>query len=150
MSAPAALLQRLRDDQGARLQFVRYVAIGGFVFILDVGSFKLMYAHGVVLAVATTLSYVLAVCTHFTLNRAYNFRNFDRALWRQVRTYAVVATFCWIVQLGVVEGLFRLFHVDATLAKAVGVIVNIPIGFLGHRYLTFGDGIGNTIRRMRA
>jgi putative flippase GtrA len=150
MAAAAALVQRLREDQGARLQFVRYVAIGGFVFAIDVGSFKLMYAHGVVLAVATTLSYVLAVCTHFTLNRLYNFRNFDRTLWRQARTYAVVATFCWLVQLGVVEGLFRLVHLDATLAKAAGVIVNIPIGFLGHRYLTFGHGISGTIRRMRA
>jgi putative flippase GtrA len=150
MSATAALLQRLRDDQGARLQFARYVAIGGFVFILDVGSFKVMYARGVVLAAATTLSYLLAVCTHFTLNRLYNFRNFDRALWRQARTYAVVAGLCLIVQLGVVEALFRLVHLDATLAKAAGVAVNIPLGFLGHRYLTFGHGIGGAIRRLRA
>ena len=150
MSAAAALLQRLRDDQGARLQFARYVAIGGFVFVIDVGSFKLMYSRGVVLAVATTLSYLLAVATHFTLNRTYTFRNFDRALWRQVRTYAVVATVCWVVQLGVVEGLFRVAHVDATLAKAIGVIVNIPLGFVGHRYLTFGHGIGGAIRKLRA
>jgi putative flippase GtrA len=150
VSATAALLQRLRHDQGARLQFLRYVAIGGFVFVLDVGSFKLMYARGVVLAVATTMSYLLAVATHFTLNRLYNFRNFNRTLWRQARTYAVVAALCWVVQLGVVESLFRILHIDATVAKAVGVIVNIPLGFIGHRYLTFGHGIGATIRRMRA
>jgi putative flippase GtrA len=150
MSAAEAFVSRLRHHQGARLQFARYLAIGGFVFILDVGSFKLLYARGVVLSAATALSYLLAVTTHFTLNRLYNFRNFDRSLYRQARTYAVVAAFCGVIQLGLVEGLFRLLHMDATAAKAIGVIVNIPIGFLGHRYLTFGHGIGGAIRKLRA
>jgi putative flippase GtrA len=150
MSAPAALLQRLREDQGARVQFLRYVAIGGFVFLIDVGSFKLLFARGVILSIATVLSYLLAVATHFTLNRVYNFRNFERSVLQQARTYAVVAGFCLVVQLGVVEAGVRLLHLDPTLAKAAGVVVNIPLGFLGHRYLTFGHGIGATIRRMRA
>jgi putative flippase GtrA len=150
MSATAALLERLRADQGARVQFVRYVLIGGFVFVIDVGSFKVLYGRGVILSVATVVSYALAVSTHFTLNRLYNFRNFERSVLQQARTYAIVAGGCLLVQVAVVEAAVRLGHIDPTLAKALGVIVNIPLGFLGHRYLTFGDGIASAIRRMRA
>jgi len=32
------------------------------------------------------------------------------------------------------------------VGKLIAVAVNIPLGFLGHRYLTFGTGIKGALR----
>jgi hypothetical protein len=32
-------------------------------------------------------------------------------------------------------------------AKMLGILVALPLGYFGHRYLTFGPGIDATIRR---
>ena len=99
---------------------------------------------------ATALSYLLAVATHFTLNRFLNFRNFERSMLQQVRTYIVIAAACLGIQEAVVIGCVQLAHLPPLLAKVAGVLINIPIGFFGHRYLTFGGGIAGAIRRLRA
>lgn len=128
--------------------FVRYVCIGGFVFVLDIGSFQGLIVSGVYRPLATTLSYLLAISTHFTLNRVLNFRNFDRPGSSQLRTYLVVAGFSWVITMIVIEGCVRWVDMLPLHAKILAVAINIPIGFLGHRLFTFGPGLRYWIRRV--
>jgi putative flippase GtrA len=127
-----------------------YGAIGSFVFVLDTGSFQLLMNARFTLAVAATLAYIFGVCAHFTLNRTLNFRNFERSLHGQMGTYLVVVACCYCISLGVIEAGFRLFHLAPLVAKIVSVAVNIPIGYVGHRYLTFSGGIRAAIGRFRS
>ncbi len=142
-----ALLRRLRDDRRTQLLFIRYVAIGGFVFCIDVGTFALFARAGFWLPVATSTSYLIAICSHFTLNRFFNFRNFERTILQQAGTYVVVAAFALLIQNAAVLVGVHLFGLPPLLAKVAGIAVNVPLGFLGHRYLTFGAGIAATVRR---
>ena len=130
--------------------FARYLAIGAFVFCVDAGSFQVFVRAGLLLPIATSTSFLLATVTHFTLNRFLNFRNFERTVAQQARTYVIVAAVALLIQnAAVLIGVYT-FHLVPLFAKIIGIAINVPIGFLGHRYLTFGDGIIGTLRRYRS
>ena len=157
MLGDGTLLRRIRDDRRTQALFARYVLIGGFVFCLDVGSFHVFDRSGLfrgfgqfAITLATATSYLLAVVTHFTLNRYLNFRNFDRTIVQQAGTYVVIAALCGAIQLAVVNAGVYWAGLPHDAAKVLAVALNVPIGFLGHRYLTFGHGILGAIRRIRA
>jgi putative flippase GtrA len=146
----ASLVRRLWDDKQTQSLLARYLAIGGFVFCLDVGSFWLFLRADLYRPLATVLSYCIAVSVHFTLNRLFNFRNFDRTIVQQAGTYLVIVVLLAFLTVGVVEFGVRTFGLNPVVAKIVAIALNVPAGFLGHRYLTFGAGIGATFRRLRA
>ena len=132
------------------LFFVRYVAIGGIVFCIEVGSFQALYHGGMWLLPANVASYLLAVTSHFSLNRYANFRDFRRSASAQARTYAVVAILCLICMTAVIEVAYRVFGMPPLYAKVLAIVLNFPLGFFGHRYLTFGLGLTAALGRMRA
>lgn len=131
--------------------FIRYVLIGGFVFVIDIGTFgyflHLTWPWEFLNTVdrqrltATVGSLSIAFTTHFMLNKHFNFRNFDRPTREQFSTYLVVALFCTLVSIGVIEGCVRALGMGPLIAKCIAVAVNIPIGFVGHKKLTFGRGL---------
>ena len=124
----------------------RYIGIGGLVFVLYVGTFQLLILAQVYRTLATTIAYVISVSCHFTLNKFFNFRNFERSTARQVKTYIVVVIFCWLVTLVVIEACVRGLGLTPFLAQMVAIAVNIPTGFLGNYYLTFGGGVKGLLR----
>ena len=139
---------RLAFDQGWRYQFLRYITIGGIVFVVDIGSFKLLLGTKLVLFFVTTTAYALALSTHFTLNKFANFRAHDRPTHHQAANYAVIAFVGWVITLIVVETGTHRFGVAPLEAKLVAVVINLPIGFFGHRFITFGSGFLAALRRI--
>lgn len=126
--------------------FFRYIGIGGLVFVLYIGTFQLLLLAQVYRPLATTIAYVLAVSSHFILNKFLNFRNFERSIAHQLKTYVIVVIFCWFVTLLVIEACVRGLGITPSLAQLVAVAVNIPTGFLGNYYLTFGGGVKALLR----
>jgi len=129
--------------------FLRYAGIGGLVFGVNIIVFKGLLEVGVHRPVATTIAYALAVAVHFTLNKFLNFRNFERSILQQLRTYLAVVTFCWVITLIIVEVGVEVFALPPLGATIVAIAINIPIGFLGNRYLTFEGGIRAAWQRFR-
>lgn len=150
MPALTELLSRLRNDRRTQLLFSRYILIGGFVFCLDIGSFLTLIKAGTFRPLATTLSYLLAIAAHFTLNRFLNFRRFERSVMQQAGTYLIIVGFSLTLSIAIIETGVRLLGLPPLAAKLIAVAVNFPVGFLGHRYLTFGTGIGVAVRRLWA
>ena len=127
--------------------FSRYIGIGGLVFILYIGVFQLLIIGHIYRPLATTIAYVLAVTCQFILNKFLNFKNFERSTARQLKTYIVVVTFCWFVTVLVIEACVRWLRVPPVGGQLIAIAVNIPLGFVGNVYLTFGGGIRATLRR---
>jgi putative flippase GtrA len=100
-------------------------------------------------AVAASVAYVLGVSTHFTLNRYLNFRNFERAIHAQARTFTVIVLLSWALTIGIIM-LGTHLGCGAIVAKVIAVIVNLPAGYIAHRYLTFGKGMRAAIRARSA
>jgi len=141
------LASKLTVHKETLRSLIRYLGIGGFVFLLDIATFQLSIKAGIYRPLATTIAYVLAVTAHFLLNKFFNFRNFDRSTARQLRTYLVVVIFSWLVTLLVIEVSVRWLGWLPLWAKILAIVINIPVGFLANRYLTFGAGIGATLRK---
>ena len=129
--------------------FFTYAAIGCVVFFVDILSYRMSLLLGARLYLAVTIAFVLALCVHFTLNKFVNFKNFDRAIHQQLRTYGVLVAFNYCLTLGTVE-LGVHWGLSPLMAKIVSVGLVFPIGFLSQRHLTFGAGIGATARQLRA
>ena len=140
---------KLFTDRSWPYQLARYLSIGAFVTCVDVGSFALLLRTHLALLAVVTVSYALGVATHFALNKYANFRVHDRPVQHQAATYAVVAFVCWLTTAAIVKGAVAL-GAPPLLGKVCAIAFNVPLGFLGHRYLTFGRGITATLRHLFA
>jgi len=139
-------LHHIARDRNTQRLIIMYAAIGGFVMVVYLALFAGLAALRVPLLVATSAAYFTATAVHFTLNRYINFRRFDRSGFDQARTFATIIAVQWVVTLAVVN--FLTTHgVRPTIAALVATIVNFPVGFFAHRYLTFG--VGNVPRILR-
>jgi putative flippase GtrA len=141
----SSLPQRFYTDRTWPFQLARYVSIGGFVTCLDLGSFAFFLRLHWPLIGVITASWALAVVTHFSLNKYVNFRAHDRPVHHQAVTYGIVAITVWLTTTAIVKGAVAL-NVPPLLGKVIAIACNLPLGFFGHRYLTFGRGITATVQ----
>ncbi len=141
-----SMIQRLIHSPAGAAQFVRYLIIGSTVFLIDVGSFQLLVREHALLIVAVVISYGLGISTHFALNRYWNFRMFERTMARQARTYLVIALAQLPVTIAIVEAGVHYAKLPPLDAKILAVLLNVPLSFLAHKYLTFGAGIRQTFK----
>jgi putative flippase GtrA len=137
--------QRFYSDRAWPYQLARYIAIGGLATCVDLGSFVFFLHKGWPLLGVITISYAFAVVTHFSLNKYVNFRAHDRPMRHQAANYALVTTICWATTTAIVKGAVAL-GIAPLLGKLVAIAFNVPIAFLGHRYLTFGRGVTAAFR----
>lgn len=145
----SSLTQRFYSDRAWPFQLARYLSIGGLVTCVDIGTFALLLGlHWPLLAVIT-VSYAIGVTTHFSLNKYVNFRAHNRPIHHQAVTYGIVALTCWITTTAIVQGAVRL-GAPPLIGKLLAIAFNLPIGFLGHRHLTFGGGIAAALRQLLA
>jgi putative flippase GtrA len=140
-----AFVERFYEDRTWPFQLARYATIGGIVLCIDVGTFAGLLRAGVALLLTTSIAYGLGIATHFTLNKYVNFRAHDRPVHSQAITYGIVAFICWLTTLGIVRSAVAL-GLPPLGGKLLAIAFNLPLGFLGHRYLTFGRGILSTVR----
>ena len=135
--------------RGNRAYLIRYLAIGGLTAGVDLATFQLLLVHGTYLPVATTISFILAVGVHFTLNRIWTFKNYERPIVHQVGTYICVLAVSLIITQVVIEILVVGFNVAPILAKGVAIVLQTPVSFFGHRYMTFQAGALAAFRKLR-
>jgi len=140
------LFAKLLHSRTALAQFVRYVVIGSTVFCIDVGSFQWMVQSRAFLWVAVIVSYLLGVAVHFSLNKYWNFRDYQRTVVQQARTYALIAAGQMITTLGIVEAGVHLLKISPLESKILAVFINVPLFFFAHKHMTFGPGIRQTFK----
>ena len=146
MNAYRAALRSVFDSPQSLRQFAAYVIIGALAVGVDLGALALLLRAHAAIWIAVSLAFLASVVVHFTLNKYYNFRNFDRPVAAQARTYLIIATVVWLFTLAWVEFFVRWFGLPVLLAKITVMPVNVVIGYLATRFLTFGPGIGSAVR----
>lgn len=127
--------------------FLRYLLVGGFNSLLDLGLFTLFAViAGLHPLVANLLSTVLTLCVSFLLNRAFVFRTqasvqgtvFQFAAITLISGLVVQAVVIWfVIKVGteLVSGSPDLL---APFAKICAMGVGLVFNFLGYRWL-FGS-----------
>jgi putative flippase GtrA len=128
--------------------FLRYLAAGAVVFVIDVGLFASFVRLGFALWLGTSIAFTVAAVAHFILNKYLTFRAFDRTIVKQARTYLILQIPSLLLTAAIVEGCTIVLHFAPLVSKVISIAVNVPLGFLGHRYLTFGGGIRAMLNRL--
>lgn len=135
-----SLLKRSLSGTSNPEYFVRYASVGGVVVTVDVISFQTLVMLRVPLPLTTTIAFCLATLVHFALNKVWTFRVRGASHGYQVSVYAGVLLASFLVQQFVIETLVLFFHAVPIIAKATAILVQLPVSFFGHRYLTFREG----------
>ena len=141
---PAVVRRRLHlvvDSPATLRLFLTYLLIGAFAVGIDFVILALLLRNGVIVPLAVSIAFFCSVLVHFILNKYYNFRNFDRTLWEQAKTYIVLSVTVWLLTVGWVEFFTREFGIPVLIAKALSTPLTVVIGYLSTRYLAFGPGI---------
>ncbi len=141
--------QRWHAGGRTRSLLIRYFAFSACAFCVDVGGFALLLNAGLWRPVAVAIAFTAGATTNFALNRQLNFRSFGRTAPEQARTYVAVGVVLVLTTMGIVELGVRGWHLAPVVAKILAVGVNLPLGFILHRYLTFGRGITASFRQLR-
>lgn len=141
---------RTVDELGTRPRgaFLRYLLVGGFNTLLDLGLFTLFaVVVGIQPLVANVLSTTITLCVSYLLNRVYVFRTARTVQRTLVQFVAVTLISGLVVQSAVIWAVLHvgvlvapgLSHdVLAPLAKICAMGVGMISNFLGYRWL-FGS-----------
>lgn len=118
--------------------FLKYCFSGTTGVLVYIALLSALVRVAVPSFIAFTASYVVAVAVQFLLNKYWSFSNFDRALHRQVPVYAAITALNYVLMIAVEEAAIHVFGVSALVAYLISVPINVPVGYLANRYVTFG------------
>lgn len=134
--------------------FLRYVLVGGFNTLLDLGLFTL-FAVGADLQplLANVLSTSITLCVSYLLNRVFVFRTTRSVQGTVVQFLAVTLISGLIVQSAVIWTVIRLgelfvpglsHDVLAPLAKVCAMGIGMISNYLGYRWLFGSEAIARS------
>ncbi len=126
--------------RGNWLQLVRFAAVGGSGFVVNLVVFSLLvHAAGLDYRLANVAAYLVAVSNNFALNRAWTFRAAaagGHAGFQAARFFAV-SFVAQLVSLGILEALVVGAGTAKLPAQAVAVAAATPLNFLGNKLWSF-------------
>lgn len=132
-----------------RRTFIGYVCVGILGVSLYIVLLWVFVRFGMAAFWAFSSAYVLAVAAQFLMNKYLNFRAFDRAIHHQAGTYVVVTALNYVIMISVEELGIHVLRVSPIWAYVISIPVNLPVGYLANRFLTFGPGIIAVLERLR-
>ncbi|MDR0783178.1 MAG: GtrA family protein [Propionibacteriaceae bacterium] len=133
------------SKRGGWASFVRYLAVGVFNSLLDLGLFSLLAAViGLHPILANTISTTITMCVSFLLNSRWVFRSRQQGIVSFVVFVAITLTSGLVVQGAVIWTIVHLvppmiptlsFEIVAIGAKICAMGVGMVCNFLGYRWL---------------
>ena len=129
-------------------QIFKYVIIGLLTLFVDVILLIVLVEYvGTQPLIAATISYVSALAVHFNLNRYWNFKNFERIYYDQLRTYLLASFLFYIVNISIIEFFVALgFHYF--IGKLVAIAILVCLSFIFNKYVTFNVGLRGFLKNL--
>lgn len=124
--------------------FIRFVAVGGFAAIINVGS-RILFSLVMSYELAVVCAYLCGMATAFVLNRLYVFEaaGAGNAAGQGVRfalVNLVALAQVWIISVGLARFVFpwmdMTWHAE-TVANAIAVASPVVTSYLAHKHFSF-------------
>jgi putative flippase GtrA len=133
-----ALPDRLRQATAQLPRPLRFLAVGGFGLITDIGFFTLFFAFGAHALIARAFSLGLATVVTWRLNRHLTFGESGRRPAEEAARYALVAA----VAQGIGYAIFAVlaltvFSKIPQIAIVIGAVAVTLISYNGQRLIAF-------------
>ena len=121
-------------------KFTCFCFVGFTVFVLDWIFFNFFYGIGLGFIISNTFSWIIAVVFNFTMNRNLTFSARGHSIKKQLFRWFVIYILAFLVRIS--YGGFILFLLGdgvfhANIALISGILVSIPISFLGSLFWVF-------------
>jgi len=115
-------------------KFAMFCFVGGLAFLIDWSFFNLFYGLGFLFEIAIVFSWMISMVFNFSINRNITFsaRGFD--IKKQILKWVLVYLIAFLARLGGSKLVLILLGetiFNANIAFIVGIIISIPISFLG-------------------
>jgi dolichol-phosphate mannosyltransferase len=121
------------------LQLVRFGAVGGSGYVVNVGLYTLLvHAAGVDYRAAAVLGFVAALINNFFWNRHWTFDASDGHAGFQAARFLVVSLGAFAVQFALLQLLVESGGVEKVPAQALSILAAMPLNFLGNKLWSFG------------
>lgn len=115
---------------------MRYLVVGGFCFLVDVGLLWLLHdALRVPLAIATPVAFLASFVVTYSLQRVVAFTS-DAKVAPSVGRYAALVIFNTIATTGIVAG-FDALGAHWLIGKVVAVAATTVWNYFAYRYWVF-------------
>lgn len=136
-------------------RFIKFAVVGVIGAVVDFGSLNIMLALNVPTATASTISFILAICSNFIWNRYWTYPDSrSKSLRRQFTQFFLVNLSGLIIRypivrfgeapmhslvnaIGIRGGLGETLAANLIVAVAVGIVMFW--NFFVNRYWTYGD-----------
>ena len=116
---------------------VRYLVVGGFAFLFDIGVLWLLYeVFHVPLPISTPVAFLLSFVVTYTLQRTVAFRSSDGVAPSVVR-YAILVAFNTVATTGIVWAIDAL-GAPWAVGKVAAVVATTVWNYFAYRYWVFG------------
>lgn len=117
-------------------RFVRFYAIGGLTFLIDVCCAWMLLKFLPKVA-ALALSYMSCCLFHYVCSKHWTFRDTTRVSARQLWAYAWSNLITLVTNTALSAWLLELFGQNVFFAKAVALLPTSVVGFLLLRWFVF-------------
>jgi putative flippase GtrA len=138
---------KLRVSPG---QVVVYYIFSVCAMVIDFGGLTLLVRAGLPAPLAAGISFLTGSTFHFSANRWLNFKSFHRKPATQARTYFAIVAVAWVITVLTIYVIHDVLGHTVLIAKIVATAITLPMGFLGHRFLTFNAGLRAALRSLAA
>lgn len=116
----------------------RYLVVGGFSFLFDIGVLWLLHdAFGVALAVATPVAFLLSFAVTYTLQRTVAFRSAD-GVAPSVLRYTILVAFNTVATTAIVWG-FDAIGLPWGVGKVAAVAATTVWNYFAYRHWVFAN-----------
>jgi len=130
------MLHRMLPDRPTQVRFLRFFAVGGCGFIVQLASLRglkdLLAAR-----LAFSVAFALSVASHYLLNRFWALPSPRRDSGRQFLEYAATIAISYAISFGCFNLFFGLFHLGVMWATALAVPPSTLAVFLLLNYRVF-------------
>lgn len=118
---------------------VRFCFVGALVFALDFALIWLLQQI-VPVMVAVSTAYLIAVATHFCLNKWWVFHSRQSAAFLELKRYVVSVALCWLTTLVLVASALAYLTSNVYLAKLIALVPTTLLSFMLLKTYVFPGG----------
>ena len=141
VALPARRTTRLRSglrEPANWLQLLRFGAVGGSGYVVNIAVFTLMiHAFGLGHIAAATVAFLVAVTNNFLLNRHWTFDAREGHAGFQAARFFVVSLVAFAFNLIALELLITRGGLPEVPAQALAIIAATPLSFVGNKLWSF-------------
>ena len=116
------------------MRFFFFCFIGGISFLIDWSFFNLFYHLSKNFLLSVTLSAMISMVFNFSVNRNVTFSARGHSVKKQIFRWLIIYLIAFLVRIGVGNIILLCFEENiliVNIAYIIGIIVAIPISFLG-------------------